>query len=63
MTSANVRVVVVDDNEQPRYLQRAAELESAMLAVAEQMGLQAADMPGLHGLCVEAMRTADRHGR
>lgn len=59
--TSNVRLVVVDDNHQPQYLQRAARLEQAILATAAQHGVECEDMPGLHGLCVEAVRAAERH--
>ena len=61
--SANMRLVVVDDRRQPRYMARAASLEDALLGVITEHGLDAADVPGLHGMCVEAMRSAERHGR
>lgn len=61
--NANVRLVVVDDDRQPRYLARAAELEAAMLVIAAKAGVDPQDMPGLHGLCVEGVRAAERHGR
>ena len=59
----NVRLVVVDVDRQPAYVVRAAELESQMLTVASAAGVEPADMPGLHGLCVEAVRAAERRGR
>lgn len=62
-SSANVRLVVTDEDHQPRYLLRAAELEAAFRSVAATAGITAEDMPGLHGLCVEAVRTAERHHR
>lgn len=62
-SSANVRLVVVDGQRQPRYLSRAAELEEAILEVAANAGVTRDDMPGLHGLCVEAARSAERHHR
>lgn len=61
--TSNVRLVVVDDNHQPRYLLRAAELERAMIAAAAKLGVEAEDIPGLHGLCIEAVRSAERHDR
>ena len=61
--SANVHVVAVDAGRQPRYLARAAELQEALLRVAAEAGLTADDMPGLHGLCMEAIRRAERHHR
>ena len=61
--ASNVRLVSVDGDEQPTYLLRAAELEAAVLAVAAAAGVEADDMPGLHGLCVEAIRSAERRGR
>jgi len=62
-SSANVRRVVVDGQRQPRYLAWAAELEQAVLQVAANVGVTSEDMPGLHGLCVEAARRAERHDR
>lgn len=63
-SSANVRRVVVDGQRQPRYLARAAaELEQAILQVAANVGVTSEDMPGLHGLGVEAARRAERHDR
>jgi hypothetical protein len=59
----NVRLVAVDDHHQPAYLKRAAHLEQAVTRVAAQLGVQPDDMPGLRGLCVEAIRTAEVHGR
>ena len=60
--SANVRLVVVDEQHQPRYLTRAAELEKAILRVAVIAGMTAEDMPGLRGLCVAAARASEgRH--
>ncbi|MCW2600538.1 MAG: hypothetical protein JWM02_2367 [Frankiales bacterium] len=61
--TSNVRLVVVDDNHQPRYLLRAAELERAMLAAAAELGVEPEDIPGIHGLSVEAVRSAERHNR
>ena len=61
--TSNVRLVTVDGDRQPTYLLRAAELEAAVLAVAAAAGVEAEDMPGLHGLCVEAIRSAERHHR
>ncbi len=58
--SANVRLVVVDEEHRPRYLVVAAELEHAILRVAAAAGVNADDMPGLHGLCVAAARQAER---
>ncbi len=60
VASANVRLVVVDELHQPRYLLRAAELEHAILRVAAAAGVNADDMPGLHGMCVAAARHAER---
>lgn len=62
-SSANVRMVVVDEQRQPRYLARADELEQAILQVAGNAGFTSEDMPGLHGVCVEAARRAERHHR
>ena len=59
----NVRLVVVDDNQQPAYLRRATQLETALLAAAVKVGIAAEDMPGLRGLCVEAVRSAEIHHR
>lgn len=61
--SANVRLVVVDDQHQPRYLTRAAKLEKAIQRVAVIAGMTAEDMPGLHGLCIAAARAAETDGR
>ena len=61
--SSNVRLVVVDDNQQPRYLLRAAQLEESMLALLQARGVEPDDVPGLHGLCVAAIRSAEQHGR
>ena len=61
--TSNVRLVTVDGDQQPTYLLRAAMLEATVLAVASAAGVEADDMPGLHGLCVEASRSAERHGR
>jgi hypothetical protein len=61
--SANVRVVAVDESSQPQYLVRARALEQALLEAATSFGLDAEDLPGLHGMCVEAVRSAERHGR
>lgn len=59
----NVRLVVVDDQRQPTYLKRAAQLEQALLAAAAKVGVQPEDMPGLRGLCVDAARAAEIHNR
>jgi hypothetical protein len=61
--TSNVRLVIVDDQQQPLYLQRATELEKAMIAAAARLGVEPEDIPGLHGLCVEAVRAAERHAR
>ena len=61
--TSNVRLVTVDGDQQPTYVLRAVELEAAVLAVAAAAGVEANDMPGLQGLCVEAIRSAERHGR
>lgn len=58
-----MRMVLVDEDRLPTYLQRAAELEARMLKAAADAGVEAADMPGLRGLCVEAIKAAERHGR
>ncbi|MGB8652036.1 MAG: hypothetical protein WCD35_15390 [Mycobacteriales bacterium] len=60
--TSNVRLVIVDDNHQPVYLQRAARLEQALLQAAAAFGIDEEDLPGLHGLSVEAVRSAERHG-
>jgi hypothetical protein len=59
----NVRLVVVDDKQQPAYLKRAMRLESALTAAAAKLGVEPDDMPGLYGLCVEAVRSAEIHSR
>jgi hypothetical protein len=56
----NVRLVVVDSRSQPVYLARAAQLQAAMTAAAEALGVGPDDMPGLYGLCVEAIRAKER---
>jgi hypothetical protein len=56
----NVRLVVVDDKHQPQYVIRALALEKSLLAAAARHGVGPEDMPGLYGLCVEAMRGAER---
>ena len=57
-----MRWVVVDEQHQPRYLARAAELERAIQRVAAIAGMTAEDMPGLHGLCVAVARASEgRH--
>lgn len=61
--SHNVRLVVVDAHRQPTHLKRADQLQGALLAAAAQLGIQQEDMPGLHGLCIEAIRTAEIHNR
>ena len=58
----NVRLVVVDDN-QPAYLRRATAVERSLLAAAAKLGLEAEDMPGLRGVCLEAVRSAEIHHR
>lgn len=55
----NVRLVVVDDKQQPSYLRRATELERVLLAAAAKVDVRAEDMPGLYALCVEAVRSAE----
>ena len=55
----NVRLVVVDDRQQPTYLRRAADLEQALLKAASKFGIEPEDMPGLKGLSVEAVRSAE----
>ncbi len=59
--SANVRLVVVDGQRRPRYLEQAEELEKAILGVAAAAGVMPQDMSGLHGMCVEAFRRVDRN--
>lgn len=59
----NVRLVVVDDRHQPTYLLRAQAVEKALLRAAEKLGLAGEDLPGLYGLCVEAVKSAENHGR
>ena len=41
----------------------AVEREAAVLAVAAAAGVEGEDIPGLYDLCVEAIRSAERHGR
>ena len=62
-STSHVRLVTVDSHRQPTYPLRAAELEAPVLAVAAAAGVDGEDLPGLHGLCVEAIRSAERHGR
>ncbi len=57
----NVRLVLVDDQQQPAYLKRATRLEQDLLAAAATLGVEPEDMPGLRGLCVEAVRSAEIH--
>jgi hypothetical protein len=59
----NVRLVVVDDLHQPAYLKRASEMEKALLSAAAELGIDAEDLPGLYGLCLEAVRSAEVHHR
>jgi hypothetical protein len=59
----NVRLVVVDDNQQPAYIKRAVQLETALLAAAAKLGIAPEDIPGLYGLCVEGVRSAEIHQR
>lgn len=59
----NVRLVLIDDKQQPSYLKRAADLEKALQATASRLGVDAADMPGLRGFCVDAARSAEVHQR
>ena len=59
----NVRLVVVDERHQPTYLARAQELEKALARAAEKLGVLPEDMPGLYGLCVEAVRSAEINHR
>jgi hypothetical protein len=57
----NMRLVLVDDKQQPAYLKRAAQLEKNVLAAAAKLGIEPGDMPGLRGLCVDAVRSAEIH--
>ena len=50
--SSNVRLVLVDARQQPRYLNRAHELEQAILRVAATAGMHPHDMPGLARACL-----------
>ena len=59
----NVRLVLVDDKQRPAYLTRAAQLERSLLATAARLGLEPEDMPGLYGLCVVAVRSAELNDR
>jgi hypothetical protein len=59
----NVRLVVVDDHQQPAYLKKAVLLEMALTMAAAKLGVLAEDMPGLYGLCVEAVRSAEIDNR
>ena len=59
----NVRLVVVDERHQPTYLARAQAMERALVRAAEKLGVLPEDMPGLYGLCVEAVRSAETHRR
>ncbi|MCU1595476.1 MAG: hypothetical protein JWO12_2868 [Frankiales bacterium] len=59
----NVRLVVVCDKRQPTYLKRATDLEHALQKAAAKLGIELEDMPGLRGLCVEAVRSAEIHHR
>ncbi len=61
--TGNVRLVAVDDADRPRYLQRALVLHRAIVSVAAGLGVQPEDIPGLQGLCIEAVRAAERHDR
>jgi hypothetical protein len=61
--TSNVRLVAVDEHHRPRYLIRAAELTKALLAVASRAGIEPEDLPSLHGMCIEAVRSAEQHGR
>ena len=51
-SSSNVRLVDVDSRRQPGYLNRAHDLEKAILRVAAIAGMDEGDMTGLPGLCV-----------
>jgi hypothetical protein len=59
----NVRLVIVDDNQRPAYLKRVDQLEQRLLAAAAKLGIQADDLQGLRGLCVEAVRSAELGNR
>ena len=59
----NVRLVVVDDKHQPTYLAKAVELQKALTATAARHGVLADDLPGLYGLCIEGVRSAEARGR
>lgn len=61
--TSNVRLVAVDEHHQPRYLLRAAELSQALVAAAAEAGIEEQDMPALHGMCIQAARSAEQHGR
>lgn len=56
--SANVRLVLVDEQHQPRYLTLAADLERAILRLLATADVTADDVPGLHGLLINAARAA-----
>ena len=60
---SNVRLVVVDDQQQPAYLNRAVQLEQALVRAAAALGVEPEDMPALYGLCVQAVRSAEIHDR
>ena len=57
---AGAELARVDEQHQPRYLTRAAELERSILRVTVIAGMTAKDIPGVHGLCVAAARTSER---
>ena len=61
--NSNVRLVGVDDRHQPTYLSKALDLELALGAAAAKLGIELSDMPGLHGLCVAAVSSAERLDR
>jgi len=56
--SANVRLVLLDEQHQPRYLSLAADLERAILRLLATADMTADDVPGLHGLLINAARAA-----
>lgn len=59
----NVRLVVVDERHQPTYMARAQAMGKALVRAAEKVGVLPEDMPGLYGLCVEAVRSAENRHR
>ena len=59
----NVRVVPLDADQQPSYLKRASKLETSLATAAARLGMEPDDMPGLHGLCLQAVRSAEDRSR